>query len=135
MSNESTPQGTVAAGFESVREEFACLSWARIVMARFSDDSATVAAAEGGDYAAQLVSYVAGEHVVDLWVGPEITGESLTGVFSSTTATAATSPPTTPTATPSEPSPSTKPRNTKEKSPPPPNNHPTIRDRTPKTNP
>lgn len=67
MPNESTPQGTVAAGFESVREEFAA-----------------VAAAEGGDYAAQLVAYLGGERVVDLWVGPEITGESLTGVFSST---------------------------------------------------
>ncbi|MEV0052927.1 serine hydrolase domain-containing protein [Saccharopolyspora shandongensis] len=67
MSQESTPQGTVAAGFESVREEFAA-----------------VAAAEGGDYAAQLVAHLAGERVVDLWVGPEITGESLTGVFSST---------------------------------------------------
>ncbi|TDD56097.1 serine hydrolase domain-containing protein [Saccharopolyspora elongata] len=67
MSQESMPQGTVAAGFESVREEFAA-----------------VAAAEGGDYAAQLVAHLAGERVVDLWVGPEITGESLTGVFSST---------------------------------------------------
>ena len=60
-------QGSVAAGFESVREEFAA-----------------VAVAEGGDYAAQLTAYRHGERVVDLWTGPEITGDSLTGVFSST---------------------------------------------------
>lgn len=68
MPNEqNTPRGTVAEGFESVRREFAA-----------------VAADEGGDYAAQLVAYVGGERVVDLWTGPEITGDSLTGVFSST---------------------------------------------------
>jgi CubicO group peptidase (beta-lactamase class C family) len=67
MPTEDTPQGTVAGGFESVREEFAA-----------------VAAEEGGDYAAQLVACVDGERVVDLWTGPGITGESLTGVFSST---------------------------------------------------
>ncbi|MGW4519510.1 serine hydrolase domain-containing protein [Amycolatopsis sp. NPDC004378] len=66
MSSEFV-QGTVADGFESVREEFAA-----------------VAAAEGGDYAAQLVAHVDGERVVDLWTGPEITADSLTGVFSST---------------------------------------------------
>jgi CubicO group peptidase (beta-lactamase class C family) len=60
-------QGSVAEGFESVREEFAA-----------------VAVAEGGDYAAQLAAYRQGERVVDLWTGPEMTGESLTGVFSST---------------------------------------------------
>lgn len=60
-------QGTVADGFESVREEFAA-----------------VATGEGGDYAAQLVAHVDGERVVDLWTGPEITADSLTGVFSST---------------------------------------------------
>src|SRR5437763_17040090 len=62
-----TPQGTVAEGFERVRDEFA-----------------GVAAEEGGDYAAQLVAHVDGERVVDLWTGPEITADSLTGVFSST---------------------------------------------------
>jgi CubicO group peptidase (beta-lactamase class C family) len=67
MATEIIPQGSVVAGFESVRAEFAA-----------------VAATEGGDYAAQLVVYRAGERVVDLWVGPEITAESLTGVFSST---------------------------------------------------
>ncbi|MFE5119293.1 serine hydrolase domain-containing protein [Streptomyces sp. NPDC056669] len=68
MSTEqNAPQGTVAEGFEPVRREFGA-----------------VAAAEGGDYAAQLVAYVDGERVVDLWTGPEITADSLTGVFSST---------------------------------------------------
>ncbi|MCI2417359.1 beta-lactamase family protein [Saccharopolyspora sp. K220] len=67
MSVENTPQGTVAAGFEPVREEFAA-----------------VAAEEGNDYAAQLVAYLAGERVVDLWVGPEVRGDSLIGVFSAT---------------------------------------------------
>ncbi|MGW5718165.1 serine hydrolase domain-containing protein [Amycolatopsis sp. NPDC003865] len=66
MSSEHI-QGTVADGFESVREEFAA-----------------VAAGEGGDYAAQLVAHVDGERVVDLWTGPEMTADSLTGVFSST---------------------------------------------------
>ncbi|MEV7036941.1 serine hydrolase domain-containing protein [Amycolatopsis sp. NPDC051061] len=66
MSSEHI-QGTVADGFESVREEFAA-----------------VATGEGGDYAAQLVAHVDGERVVDLWTGPEITADSLTGVFSST---------------------------------------------------
>ncbi|SFW68930.1 serine hydrolase domain-containing protein [Amycolatopsis australiensis] len=66
MSSEQI-QGTVADGYESVREEFAA-----------------VAADEGGDYAAQLVAHVDGERVVDLWTGPEITADSLTGVFSST---------------------------------------------------
>ncbi|KAA5825240.1 serine hydrolase domain-containing protein [Saccharopolyspora hirsuta] len=67
MSTETTPRGTVAAGYEPVREEFAA-----------------VAAAEGGDYAAQLVAHVGGQRVVDLWVGPDFTGSTLTGVFSST---------------------------------------------------
>jgi len=65
MEYEFVPQGTVAEGFESVREEFAA-----------------AARAEGGDYAGQLAVYADGEPVVDLWVGPEIDGESLTGVFS-----------------------------------------------------
>lgn len=62
-----TVEGSTAEGFEAVREEFAA-----------------VAADEGGDYAAQLVAYVDGAPVVDLWTGPGITGESLTGVFSVT---------------------------------------------------
>jgi CubicO group peptidase (beta-lactamase class C family) len=59
--------GKVAAGFETVREEFAA-----------------VAADEGGDYAAQLVVHRGAERVVDLWTGPEFDGDTLTGVFSST---------------------------------------------------
>jgi CubicO group peptidase (beta-lactamase class C family) len=66
MSSEHI-QGTVADGFEAVRAEFAA-----------------VAAGEGGDYAAQLVAHVDGERVVDLWTGPAMTADSLTGVFSST---------------------------------------------------
>jgi CubicO group peptidase (beta-lactamase class C family) len=58
-------QGTVAEGFEPVREEFAA-----------------VAAAEGGGYAAQVAAYRHGEQVVDLWTGPEIAGDSLLGAYS-----------------------------------------------------
>jgi CubicO group peptidase (beta-lactamase class C family) len=57
-----TPQGSVADGFESVREEFA--------------------AAVPQETAAQLVAYRHGERVVDLWTGPDITGDSLLGAFS-----------------------------------------------------
>ncbi|MGW8375486.1 serine hydrolase domain-containing protein [Streptomyces sp. ODS28] len=64
---ESAVQGTVAEGFEPVREELAA-----------------VAAAEGGDYAAQLTAYRHGERVVDLWTGPEMTPDALIGVFSAT---------------------------------------------------
>ncbi|MEV0261120.1 serine hydrolase domain-containing protein [Streptomyces sp. NPDC050617] len=67
MPIESLPQGTVAEGFEPVREVFA----------------ATLAEEREG-HAAQLAAYVDGRQVVDLWGGPEITGDSLTGVFSST---------------------------------------------------
>ncbi|MEV6097235.1 serine hydrolase domain-containing protein [Nocardia sp. NPDC051981] len=66
-------QGTVAAGFETVRAEFA-----------------TTAVAEGaGPAGAQLVVYVHGRQVVDLWFGDEVTGETLTGVYSSTKGAAA----------------------------------------------
>ncbi|MFH8583897.1 serine hydrolase domain-containing protein [Streptomyces celluloflavus] len=57
----------MADGFASVRDEFAA-----------------VAAEEGGDFAAQLVAYRHGERIVDLWTGPEITGDSLLGAFSAT---------------------------------------------------
>ena len=60
-------QGTVATGYEGVREEFA-----------------RVVAGEREDYAGQLVAYVRGELVVDLWTGPEFTADTLTGGFSST---------------------------------------------------
>jgi CubicO group peptidase (beta-lactamase class C family) len=62
----STPRGTVADGFESVRDEFAA-----------------VAAAEGGDLSAQLAAYRHGVQVVDLWVGPaSFTGDCLLGAYS-----------------------------------------------------
>jgi CubicO group peptidase (beta-lactamase class C family) len=56
--------GTVADGFEAVREEFA----------------AAVAEESG----AQLAVYVHGRQVVDLWAGDEVTGDTVTGVYSST---------------------------------------------------
>lgn len=60
--------GTVADGFEAVREEFAA-----------------VVAGERADYEGQLCAYVHGRRVVDLWAGPPGTaGDSLYGVFSST---------------------------------------------------
>ncbi|MEV0278640.1 serine hydrolase domain-containing protein [Streptomyces sp. NPDC050610] len=65
MTEHSAIQGTVADGFEPVRAEFAA-----------------AAAAEGGDYAAQVVAYRHGEQVVDLWTGPEITADSLLGAYS-----------------------------------------------------
>jgi CubicO group peptidase (beta-lactamase class C family) len=66
MTEHNAIKGTVADGFEAVREEFAA-----------------VAAEEGGgDLAAQLVAYRHGERVVDLWVGPGISGDSLLGAYS-----------------------------------------------------
>jgi CubicO group peptidase (beta-lactamase class C family) len=59
--------GTVAEGFEAVREEFA-----------------SVVAAERPDYAGQLSAYVQGRRVVDLWAGADTDGDTLFGVFSST---------------------------------------------------
>ncbi|MEW1833233.1 serine hydrolase domain-containing protein [Streptomyces sp. NPDC088196] len=60
--------GTVADGFETVREEFAAF-----------------VATERADYEGQLCAYVHGRRVVDLWAGPPGTdGDSLYGVFSST---------------------------------------------------
>ncbi|CAL9412402.1 hypothetical protein SUDANB58_01672 [Streptomyces sp. enrichment culture] len=59
--------GTVADGFEEVREEFAAF-----------------VAGERPDYEGQLCAYVHGRKVVDLWAGPEVTAGSLYGVFSST---------------------------------------------------
>jgi len=61
-----TTSGTVAAGFGSVRDEFAA-----------------VAAEEGGDFSAQLAAYHHGTQVVDLWTGPSpFTGDSLLGAYS-----------------------------------------------------
>ncbi|MDX2827116.1 serine hydrolase [Streptomyces ipomoeae] len=61
--------GTVAEGFEAVRERFAAF-----------------VAAERTDYEGQLTAYVHGRQVVDLWAGPDgqMDGDSLYGVFSST---------------------------------------------------
>jgi CubicO group peptidase (beta-lactamase class C family) len=63
-----TPEihGTVADGFEAVREEFAAF-----------------VAAERPDYEGQVAAYVHGRRVVDLWAGPGAGADSLYGVFSS----------------------------------------------------
>ncbi|WP_181802604.1 serine hydrolase domain-containing protein [Streptomyces shenzhenensis] len=67
MTQEITVQGTVAEGFEAVREEFAAF-----------------VAGEPADYEGQLCAYVDGRRVVDLWAGEGAGGDSLYGVFSST---------------------------------------------------
>ncbi|NUP21551.1 MAG: beta-lactamase family protein [Streptomyces sp.] len=59
--------GTVADGFETVREEFAAF-----------------VAGERPDYEGQLCAYVHGRKVVDLWAGDGCGPDSLYGVFSST---------------------------------------------------
>ncbi|WKX72396.1 serine hydrolase domain-containing protein [Streptomyces sp. XD-27] len=69
MSNETGVQGTVAAGFEGVREEFAA------VLAE--------EAAAGTEPGAQLAAYVNGRQVVDLWGGDGVSGDSLHGLYSS----------------------------------------------------
>jgi CubicO group peptidase (beta-lactamase class C family) len=65
MAEDSVIRGTVADGFESVLAEFA-----------------SVVAEEGFPLSAQLAAYHHGERVVDLWTGPEITGDSLLGAYS-----------------------------------------------------
>ncbi|MGJ6966732.1 serine hydrolase domain-containing protein [Streptosporangium sp. G11] len=60
-------RGTVAEGFEEVREEFA-----------------SVLADEADEHGAQLAAYWNGRLVVDLWAGEGVAGDSLTAVFSST---------------------------------------------------
>ncbi|MGW0533099.1 serine hydrolase domain-containing protein [Streptomyces sp. NPDC003032] len=67
MTREIRVQGTVADGFEAVREEFTA-----------------VLAGELPDYEGQLAAYVGGHKVVDLWAGPEVKGDTLYGVYSST---------------------------------------------------
>ncbi|MEV7883925.1 serine hydrolase domain-containing protein [Streptomyces sp. NPDC002817] len=59
--------GTVADGFEAVREEFAAF-----------------VAGERPDYEGQLCAYVHGRRVVDLWTGDGNDADSLHAVFSST---------------------------------------------------
>ncbi|MFG1795472.1 serine hydrolase domain-containing protein [Nocardia sp. NPDC049149] len=65
MSNDV--QGTVAAGFEEVHAEFSA-----------------VVAEENGESGAQLAAFVDGQLVVDLWAGAQVTGDTLTGLLSST---------------------------------------------------
>ncbi|WBO66552.1 serine hydrolase domain-containing protein [Streptomyces camelliae] len=65
MSQQITVHGTVAEGFEAVREEFTAF-----------------VAGERDDYEGQLCAYAHGRRVVDLWAGGE--ADSLYGVFSST---------------------------------------------------
>ncbi|MER5543047.1 serine hydrolase domain-containing protein [Streptomyces sp. NPDC001118] len=65
MTQQITVHGTVAEGFEPVREEFAAF-----------------VAGERDDYEGQLCAYVRGRRVVDLWAGTE--ADALYGVFSST---------------------------------------------------
>ncbi|WP_129309349.1 serine hydrolase domain-containing protein [Streptomyces sp. L2] len=67
MRQEISVHGTVAEGFEAVREEFAAF-----------------VASEQSDYEGQLCAYVHGRRVVDLWAGEGADADSLYGVFSST---------------------------------------------------
>ncbi|MEU5997104.1 serine hydrolase domain-containing protein [Streptomyces sp. NPDC047197] len=67
MTREIRVQGTTATGYEAVRREFTSLL-----------------AGEKPDHAAQLVAYVRGRPVVDLWVGPDTGPGTLFGVYSST---------------------------------------------------
>lgn len=66
MLSKTRVQGTVAEGFGEVREEFAAFI-----------------TEERGEPGAQLAAFLNGRQVVDLWAGEEVTGESLTGVYSS----------------------------------------------------
>jgi CubicO group peptidase (beta-lactamase class C family) len=59
--------GTVADGFEAVREEFAAF-----------------VAGERDDYEGQLCAYVHGRRVVDLWAGDGVEADSLYAAYSST---------------------------------------------------
>lgn len=62
---EHDVQGTVAAGFEPVREEFAA-----------------ILAAEDVDLCAQVAAYHRGELVVDLWAGADTARDSVLGIYS-----------------------------------------------------
>ena len=59
-------EGTTAAGFEPVAEEFGRLL------------------AEERDARGQFCAYLGGQRVVDLWGGDEVAADDLQGVFSST---------------------------------------------------
>ncbi|MGW7380119.1 serine hydrolase domain-containing protein [Streptomyces sp. NPDC054794] len=67
MTQEITVHGTVAEGYEPVREEFTAF-----------------VATERVDYEGQLCAYVHGRRVVDLWAGDGVDGDCLYGVYSST---------------------------------------------------
>lgn len=67
MTREIRVQGTVADGYEAVRDEFTA-----------------VLAGEEPHYAGQLSAYVKGREVVDLWAGPDTDSDTLYGVYSST---------------------------------------------------
>jgi CubicO group peptidase (beta-lactamase class C family) len=64
--SQITVYGSVAAGYEPLREEFAA-----------------VAAAEPG-YGAQLAVFARGRLVADLWAGEDMTADALTGLYSIT---------------------------------------------------
>jgi CubicO group peptidase (beta-lactamase class C family) len=70
--DSSAIKGVVAEGFDSVRAAFSA-----------------VAQEECDDHAAQLVVYLHGRLIADLWTGPEFDGDSLTGVFSASKGAAA----------------------------------------------
>ncbi|MFD0364496.1 serine hydrolase domain-containing protein [Nocardia sp. GCM10030253] len=67
MNSDIDVHGTVAAGFDRVREEFAA-----------------VVAEENGESGAQLAAFVHGRQVVDLWSGPQVAADTLTGLLSAT---------------------------------------------------
>jgi len=67
MTRDIAVRGTVAEGYEAVREEFAAL-----------------VVGERDDYEGQLCAYVHGRQVVDLWAGEGAAGDALYGVFSAT---------------------------------------------------
>ncbi|NRQ33562.1 beta-lactamase family protein [Nonomuraea sp. NN258] len=65
--SDTNVHGTVADGFEQVREEFAA-----------------VVAERDGRVGAQLTAYAHGRQVVDLWAGDEVSGDTVTGLYSAT---------------------------------------------------
>ncbi|MGQ4516326.1 serine hydrolase [Streptomyces sp. DW26H14] len=62
---ETEVHGTVADGFETVRDEFR-----------------TIVAREGGDLSAQVAAYHQGQPVVDLWTGSATAEDSLLAIYS-----------------------------------------------------
>ncbi|WP_328403989.1 serine hydrolase domain-containing protein [Nocardia sp. NBC_00403] len=67
MKSNVDVHGTVAAGFDRVREEFTA-----------------VVVEEHGESGAQLAAYMHGRQVVDLWSGPRVAADTLTGLLSVT---------------------------------------------------